>query len=538
MMNTILPDSPHGNRTHPFVPAAPSVDFAALPDALRDREQWVAWRYVRHGAHWSKPPITADTGKHADPTVPSTWRSLSVAFAYYRTHRPRISGVGFVFHPRDPFTGIDLDDCRDPDTGLIESWAEVIIRDIASYAEVSPSGTGVKLIARAALPDRGMRAPNGEGTTGGQIEFSERDRDFTLTGARLPLSPPDVRDAQGAVDALYERLREEHAPRPSPRGRGHDATPTPAATPTPSARPRLVLRPISDLALPNGHALWARFSARLDPRILACAEGVPVPNPDGAQYPSPSEADQSLMFALIHRGLSNEEAIACFLATPRGDMLRRRKGGDIQARLWRSAEKVRTFYIPPTAGAFLTSSGIPVARLDPAFLVVSRSLGPYGVAVMTIIASHADGAGEAFPSQDRIQRLLDCSDDKVRDRIKVLRAHGIMTLARKRGEQHVHRLVYTDAPPIHLRQSAIVAMHGAGVDVVAAYTMVASLPIPSAQGDLSERLAIPRSRVSVGLRWLRDHDLVHVTTGARGAKRYSILPSPTNLPPQFSEYGT
>ncbi len=41
--------------------------------------------------------------------------------------------------------GIDLDTCRDPETGAIEGWAQAIVDRLGTYTEVSPSGTGVKL---------------------------------------------------------------------------------------------------------------------------------------------------------------------------------------------------------------------------------------------------------------------------------------------------------------------------------------------------------------------------------------------------------
>jgi hypothetical protein len=51
--------------------------------------------------------------------------------------------------------GIDLIDCRDPDTETIESWAAEVIDRFSTYAETAPSQTGVNLLftlARADLP--------------------------------------------------------------------------------------------------------------------------------------------------------------------------------------------------------------------------------------------------------------------------------------------------------------------------------------------------------------------------------------------------
>jgi primase-polymerase (primpol)-like protein len=57
-----------------------------------------------------------------------------------------------VFTPGDDYCGVDLDGCLDPDTGDMEGWAREIIEELDSYTEVSPSGTGVHVLIRAALP--------------------------------------------------------------------------------------------------------------------------------------------------------------------------------------------------------------------------------------------------------------------------------------------------------------------------------------------------------------------------------------------------
>ena len=62
------------------------------------------------------------------------------------------AGVGFVFAEGDGLCGVDLDACRDPQDGRLEPWAEDLVRQLDTFAEVSPSGRGVHLFARARLP--------------------------------------------------------------------------------------------------------------------------------------------------------------------------------------------------------------------------------------------------------------------------------------------------------------------------------------------------------------------------------------------------
>jgi putative DNA primase/helicase len=56
-----------------------------------------------------------------------------------------------------PYVGIDLDGCRDPQTGVIEPWALEVVRLLDSYTEVSPSGRGLHIWVRGFLPEGGNR---------------------------------------------------------------------------------------------------------------------------------------------------------------------------------------------------------------------------------------------------------------------------------------------------------------------------------------------------------------------------------------------
>ena len=49
------------------------------------------------------------------------------------------------------FTFVDIDRVRNPDTGDVEEWADKLIREMDTYTEVSPSGKGFRLVARATL---------------------------------------------------------------------------------------------------------------------------------------------------------------------------------------------------------------------------------------------------------------------------------------------------------------------------------------------------------------------------------------------------
>lgn len=181
-----------------------TVDAARLreivPGALRERPQWVLWKHIERNGKATKMPIDATTGKPASSTDASTWASFEDAVAACRKFAS-IAGIGYVFARDDPFCGVDLDDCIDPETGELHAWGEAIIESLASYAEISPSGRGVKIFVRARKP--GDRCKTGYET--GAVEMYDADRFFTVTGNVLG-DAVGVEERQPQIDALYAQV--------------------------------------------------------------------------------------------------------------------------------------------------------------------------------------------------------------------------------------------------------------------------------------------------------------------------------------------
>jgi primase-polymerase (primpol)-like protein len=171
----------------------------SIPGHLRRLRRWVPWRYgtTRKNGGQEKAPIDHRTGKPADVTDAEAWCSYPEAARYAREHH--LDGIGFVFMSDDPYCGIDLDDCRDPKTGELDSKALEILDSLDSYAEISPSGSGIKVIVRATKPGRACRTPRTP--WGGSLEVYDRERFFTVTGDVFMSRP--VGDAQSAVERLY-----------------------------------------------------------------------------------------------------------------------------------------------------------------------------------------------------------------------------------------------------------------------------------------------------------------------------------------------
>lgn len=150
-----------------------------IPGELKKRKQWVNWRSIERSGKATKVPFQPDgrPAKSSDPRTWSTFESLADGL------------IGFVFAQDDPYIGIDLDGCRNPETGKLDEWAREIVLRFGSYAEVSPSETGVKIFA---ISDSIWKAKNkveldgaGHGGKKPGIEVYDCGRYFAVTGKAL-----------------------------------------------------------------------------------------------------------------------------------------------------------------------------------------------------------------------------------------------------------------------------------------------------------------------------------------------------------------
>ncbi len=185
-----------------------------IPDELKLPQQWVVWRYEPAPGK-DKPkkrPYQPRTGHPARTDRPATWGTYAQALA--RFQHAGWHGLGFVFSTDDPYCGVDLDDCRSPLTGEIAPWAWQIVERLSSYTEVSPSGTGLHILVKAALP-------NHAGRKQGAVEVYDAGRYFAVTGERLAGLPATIEERQAEIEALYATLVPEEgetlpAGRPAP----------------------------------------------------------------------------------------------------------------------------------------------------------------------------------------------------------------------------------------------------------------------------------------------------------------------------------
>ena len=169
-----------------------------VPDSLAELDQWVAWQYERlDGGKPTKVPHQVNGGP-ASTTDPKTWCSWNAARRACQENPRRWYGPGFVFSAADPFFGIDLDQCLDA-AGKLKPWAQPIMERFSnSYAEISPSGRGIKIWAKGRMPSGGTAFPMGDG----RVEIYDRARYFTVTGKHWAGQMLDVEEHQADLDWL------------------------------------------------------------------------------------------------------------------------------------------------------------------------------------------------------------------------------------------------------------------------------------------------------------------------------------------------
>ncbi len=177
---------------------APRSNVSNIPHALKQKPQWVLWKYEGDDHNPTKVPYSVK-GAKASTQNKADWASFEQVMGAYQPDR--YSGVGFVFTAEDEFCGIDLDHCIRPD-GSLEPWAEPIVQKLKSYTEISPSGTGLKIFVRAKCRD-GKKRFDIDKTAGKRIEVYDSGRYFTVTGNIWPNSKSEISWLQEELDELY-----------------------------------------------------------------------------------------------------------------------------------------------------------------------------------------------------------------------------------------------------------------------------------------------------------------------------------------------
>lgn len=175
----------------------------SIPVALRAfRNRFAPWEAVpRPGKRkLDKVPLTLNL---AGASTGHSWWSLERALRAHEDSLGVTAGIGFLLTvdddvglPSHGIVALDLDHCVFG--GIIEPWAQEIISRAGSYAEISPSGNGVRIFLLGTVARDWVNNDQGIEVYGGHSR-----RYVTVTGHRLPGTPENV---QAAPDGFFEWL--------------------------------------------------------------------------------------------------------------------------------------------------------------------------------------------------------------------------------------------------------------------------------------------------------------------------------------------
>lgn len=208
-------------------------DFA--PQMMRDLKQWCIYKLVKKEGKEKpdKVPFNANKpNKHASSTDPSTWADMITALDVYS--RGESDGISFMLKDDNGLVFIDLDGCREKETGFVDDWALYWVKRFNSYTEISQSGTGLHIFIRAKMVGGGKKNQ----ARGVEVYYKERQ---ACMNNNVFLHYKDLKFGQDTFDEFMAEYFPDYQPdNPAPK-----ASPVLAQLPTLGADAQ-ILQPAID----------------------------------------------------------------------------------------------------------------------------------------------------------------------------------------------------------------------------------------------------------------------------------------------------
>lgn len=233
-------------------------------EELKPLKQWVCYQAVwdEKKQKYSKIPKNPATGYGAKANDPSTWATY--ADAIQAAAARQFTGVGFEF--ASGYMGVDLDGVID-EAGQLSEFAAAIVRELDSYTEYSPSGTGLHILLKTTLGSVGSRNDD----IG--LEMYNNGRFFTVTG-KVYGEPKPIQERTQQAQAVFDRYLKK------PEKAAQQPAPT----------------PVSAYTADSSGDLWRKmFDSRNGAEIQALYNG-----DTGAHANDHSRADQALVNHLAY----------------------------------------------------------------------------------------------------------------------------------------------------------------------------------------------------------------------------------------------
>lgn len=208
-------------------PATPGTEEGLLPVEREvypaglcspDVARWLTWKEDDDdGEKIPRAPHVHSSfpDKYADSQDSALWTDFETAHEWAN----KLPGHNLAFvirnraeYPDEDLVLIDYDDVRDPETETIHPTVRDHLEAAGSYADLSPSGTGIHILCRGSLPGD-MTALDGalpadERFPDASIEVYASARFVTMTGRHLLSTPRETQPAE----KFLARLADVYAP--------------------------------------------------------------------------------------------------------------------------------------------------------------------------------------------------------------------------------------------------------------------------------------------------------------------------------------
>lgn len=182
------------------------MNFANIPQEIKDDAQICLWKLEQRNGKPTKVPYNPRTGGRAQPNKADTFSSYNVAVEAYR--RGGYDGIGLGIF--GDYAAVDIDHCIQD--SVLSDMAQHIIREMDSYTEISPSGTGIRILFKAPgyVYDKAryyIKHPR----SGLEVYIAGSTKKYvTVTGNVLHRKPIAIRNAEIAAVLEAHMKRSQH----------------------------------------------------------------------------------------------------------------------------------------------------------------------------------------------------------------------------------------------------------------------------------------------------------------------------------------
>ncbi len=126
------------------------MNIEKIPSELKFNALWCCWRLEERDGKPTKVPYNPRTGFKAKSNDKSTFASFKVTLNNLHKYLVMVADVfkgGLGLGIFDGYSAVDIDHCIV--NGVISDMAQDIIKTLKSYTEISPSGTGIRIIFKS-----------------------------------------------------------------------------------------------------------------------------------------------------------------------------------------------------------------------------------------------------------------------------------------------------------------------------------------------------------------------------------------------------